>query len=327
MDLLSDLLEAVRLSGAVFFQAAFSSPWGVRSERSDRLEAILSAPNATAGQAPPSRHLVLFHYVSAGSCWAEAGAERRELVSGDVIVFPYGDEHVMGYGETPALQDIGNLFPSPPPWAEPPRLAAGGGGPETRLVCGFLRFDRALYNPLFEALPKMLVVSARDGARAALLRSSLEFLSAELERTEPGVESVTKRLTEVLFVEVLRKHLSDLPAQQIGWLAALQDDDIRHALEAIHTQPQKNWSVDELAKRAAMSRSVFYERFTELLGDPPAQYLTRWRLQRTAQLLLASDLAVAEIADRVGYGSEAALSRAFKRTSGQSPAAFRKERR
>jgi AraC-like DNA-binding protein len=328
MDLLSDLLEAVRLNGAVFFQAAFSSPWTVRSERSERLEQMLSGPSAPhPSDTTSSRRLILFHYVAGGSCWAETCGKKRELDTGDVIVFPYGDEHVMGHGEARAAEDIANLFPSPPPWPDPPRLTTGGGGAETRLVCGFLRCDQALFNPLLDALPKMLVVHGLQGPHAALLRSSLEFLGAELERNGPGAESVTKRLTELLFVEVLRQHATALSHEEIGWLAALQHDAIRRALESIHAEPEKDWSVDDLAKRAAMSRSVFYEHFTKLLGEPPAQYLMRWRLQRAAQLLLTTELSLAEIAERVGYGSEAALGRAFKRATGCSPAAFRKQRR
>ncbi|HVJ21217.1 MAG TPA: AraC family transcriptional regulator [Polyangiaceae bacterium] len=323
MDVLSDLLETIRLNGAVFFRAAFSAPWTVRSERAERLQTLL----AQSGETTAQRRLILFHFIAAGSCWAEANGKRSELASGDVIVFPYGDEHVMGQGQSGATQDIASLFPSPPPWPAPPCLTTGGGGDETHIVCGFLSCDQALFNPLFDVLPAMLVVRPRDETRARLLRSSLDFLSAELERPAPGVESVTRRLTELLFVEVVRQHASELAENQLGWLAALRDDAIRRALEAIHARPQEDWSVDDLAKRAAMSRSAFYERFAQLVGEPPAQYLTRWRLQRAAHLLLSSELPLAAIAESVGYGSETALVRAFKRTSGQSPAAFRKQRR
>ncbi len=329
MDVLSNLLEAIRLNGAVFFRAEFSAPWTVRSERSERLQALLAQSQDAAEHATTesARRLILFHFIAGGRCWAEVNGERKELESGDVIVFPYGDEHVMGQGEARATEGIASLFPSPPPWPEPPRLTTGGGGEATHIVCGFLSCDQALFNPLFDALPAMLVARPRDDARARLLRSSLEFLGAELERPAPGVESVTRRLTELLFVEVVRQHASELADGQLGWLAALRDDGVRRALEAIHAQPQEDWSVEDLAKRAAMSRSAFYERFTQLVGDPPAQYLTRWRLQRAAHLLVSSELPLAAIAEKVGYGSETALVRAFKRTTGQSPAAFRKQRR
>lgn len=318
MDLLSDLLESVRLSGSVFFQACFSSPWRVRSARVGALaDAVF----------PGGQQLILFHYVADGGCWAEVEGERVELVGGDLLVLPFGHEHVMGHGEAGQTRDVFQLFPAPPPWRKPPRITTGGGGPITELVCGFLHADTALFNPLFEALPQVLVIPASSGPRAALLRASVEFLVQELARDSPGVASVTARLTELLFVEALRQHTSTLAEDRVGWLAALRDPGISRALEAIHGKPEHDWNADELAKLAAMSRTVFYERFTGLIGVAPAQYVTRWRLQRAAHWLLRSESPIAEIARRVGYGSEAALGRAFKRECGQSPAAWRSAHR
>ena len=319
MDLLSDLLESVRLSGSVFFQASFSSPWRVRSERAEGLARALLLEK---------QRLILFHYLAEGSCWAEVeGATRVELVSGDLLILPFGHDHVMGHGAAPTTHEVSQLFPVPPPWQRPPRITTGGSGPSTEVVCGFLQADTAMFNPLFDALPKLLVIPASTGPRAALLSASLDFLVQELAADSPGVASVTARLTELLFVEALRQHTSTLDQSEVGWLAAMRDPGIRRALEAIHHEPAQDWSADQLAKLAAMSRTVFFERFTELLGTAPAQYLTRWRLQRAAHWLLDSDSSIAEIAGRVGYGSEAALGRAFKRECGQSPAAWRSAHR
>jgi len=318
MDLLSDLLKSIRLSGSVFFQACFSSPWCVRAAAADALAQTLCLG--------PQR-LILFHYIAEGSCWAEVEGVRVDLAQGDVVVLPFGNEHVMGQGATSTTREVSQLFPAPPPWREPPRITTGGGGPNTQIVCGFLLTDAPLYNPLFEALPKLLVVPAAGGRRAALLRASLDFLVEELARDNPGAASVTARLTELLFVEALRQHASSLDPTEVGWLAAMSDPGIRRALEAMHHQPERDWNADELAKLAAMSRTSFYERFTQLVGAAPAQYLTRWRLQRAAHWLLDTNASIAEIAARVGYGSEAALSRAFKREAGQSPAAWRSAHR
>src|SRR5688572_28650431 len=254
MDLLSDLLESVRLSGSVFFQAGFSAPWCVRSQSSEALAAALLLGK---------QRLILFHYIAEGACWAEVEDVRVQLVSGDVFVLPFGHEHVMGRGEARDIQEVAQLFPAPPPWRRPPRVTTGGGRASTEIVCGFLHADTALFNPLFEALPKVLVVPASSGPRAALLRASLDFLVQELAEDGPGVASVTARLTELLFVEALRQHTSSLAREEVGWLAALREPGIRRALEAMHHEPERDWNADELAKLAAMSRTVFYERFTE----------------------------------------------------------------
>lgn len=317
MDLLADVLASVRLSGAVFFEAEFSEPWKVRSERSDVLARMLF---------PFARRLVLFHLVAEGACWAEIDSKRWELRAGDVIVLPYGDEHVMGAGSASGAEDIASLFPVPPPWHRPPCIKTGGSGPTTRIVCGFLHCDEAVFNPLLTALPRVLLASSNEGPSAALLGASLGFLRKELEGDRPGGGPVVARLVEALFVEVLRGHGADLQSDAVGWLAALKDEGIRRALELIHSEPEKDLTVARLARVAAMSRSVFHERFQALVGDSPSQYLTQWRLQRASRLLLEGDDGIALVAARVGYDSEAAFSRAFKRFTGEPPAAWRKRR-
>ncbi len=192
-------------------------------------------------------------------------------------------------------------------------------------MCGSLHCDQALFNPLLAALPRVLVVRPSEGATGRLLRSSLDFLSEELKRAAPDSETVVGRLCELLFVEALRHHIAQLPEGQRGWLAALKDRCVGNSLELIHADPAHPWTVEELARRSAVSRSGLAARFRELLGQPPAQYLTRWRLQLASRHLRDSDDGLARIAEAVGYASEAALSRAFKREVGRSPARFRKD--
>lgn len=316
MDLLSDLLSSIRLSGSVFFRGDFGAPWALTSPDSGQLaEALL----------PAARQMVLFHAVQAGECWVglEDGPQ-RSLSAGDVILFPFGNAHAMGAGDTHRLDDISMLFPGPPPWTVPPRIAYGGDGPTTHIVCGFLHVDKALFNPLLSSLPPLLVVRPDHSHSGWMMRSSIEFLSRELDNTSPGSRSVLGRLTELLFVEVLRQHMAHLGTSELGWLAALKDDGVRRSLELIHAEPAEPWSVEELAKRAGMSRSGFAARFNELLGESPGQYLTRWRIQLASQRLRDTQDSIASIAASVGYGSESAFSRAFKREAGRGPADFRK---
>lgn len=319
MDVLSDFLRAVRLSGAVFFRASFTAPWGLASPDASQLARLLL---------PAARHMVMFHVIEAGSCWLEvAGQPRAEVRAGDVVVFPFGDAHAMGHGQPARVDSVTQLFPGPPPWREPPRLVYGGSGAPTEIVCGFLHLDQALFNPLLASLPRVLVSRPDASAPGRLLESSLEFMRRELEAEAPGGASVLARLTELLFVQVLRQHVAQLPERELGWLAALRDRAIGLSLRCIHEQPAHAWTVDELARRSAMSRSGFAARFSELLGESPVQYLTRWRLQLASQRLREGDENLAQIAAAVGYGSEAAFSRAFKREAGKSPALFRRDSR
>ena len=319
VDVLSDFLRAVRLSGAVFFRANFSAPWGLSSPDPTQLARALL---------PSARHMVLFHAIERGSCWLEiAGKPREQLRAGEVVVFPFADPHAMGCGEPAQVDSIAQLFPGPPPWREPPRLVYGGAGEATEIVCGFLHLDKAVFNPLLSSLPRVLVARPDGSASGRLLESSLEFLRRELDADAPGTASIMSRLTELLFVEVLRQHVAQLSERELGWLAALRDRGIGHSLSLIHEQPAHPWTVDELARRAAMSRSAFAARFGQLLGEAPAQYLTRWRLQLASQRLRDGDENLAEIATAIGYASEAAFSRAFKREVGQSPVHYRRDAR
>jgi len=319
VDVLSDFLRAVRLSGAVFFRAKFSTPWALSSPDASQLARALL---------PEARHMVMFHAIEHGACWLElADVPREQLRAGDVVAFPFGDPHAMGSGEPARVDSIVQLFPGPPPWREPPRLVYGGGGDATEIVCGFLHLDRGLFNPLLSSLPRVLIARPDDSVPGRLLSSSLDFIRRELDSVGPGSASVLARLTELLFVQVLRQHVAQLPERELGWLAALRDRGIGQSLQLMHEQPAHDWTVDELARRSAMSRSGFAARFSELLGESPVQYLTRWRLQLASQRLRDGDQTLAEIAAAVGYTAEAAFSRAFKREVGKSPAQYRRDAR
>ncbi|MCB9606818.1 MAG: AraC family transcriptional regulator [Polyangiaceae bacterium] len=316
MDLLSEFLSSIRLSGSIFFRAEFGAPWALSSPDSAQLAQALL---------PAARQMVLFHAIQAGECWVELeGRPQQPLSAGDVVLFPFGHAHSMGAGGAQKIESIAMLFPGPPPWTTPPRIAYGGEGETTQIVCGFLHVDKALFNPLLSSLPPLLVVKPDASHCGSMVRSSIEFLSRELDNGSPGSHSVLGRLTELLFVEVLRQHMAQLKTSELGWLAALKDDGIRRSLELIHAEPAEPWSVEELAKRAGMSRSGFAARFNELLGEAPGQYLTRWRIQLASQRLRDTDESIASVAAKVGYGSESAFSRAFKREAGRGPADFRK---
>ena len=320
MDVLSDVLRVVRLSGAVFFRAAFSAPWALASPDASQLSALLSPSGR--------RHMVLFHAIQRGRCWVELpDTPRAQIGAGDVVVFPCGAAHAMGNGAAGHTGDVTRLFPGPPPWASPPLLAYGGKGEATELVCGFLQLERDLFSPLLASLPRCFVVQTASASSGPLLQASLQFLGHELAQSSPGIDSVLTRLTELLFVEVLRQHMASLPDSALGFLPALRDPAIGKSLALLHAAPATAWDVEELSRRVGMSRSAFAARFHALVGDAPAQYLTRWRLALAAQRLRDSDDGLASIAESVGYASEAAFSKAFKRELGTPPAQYRRERR
>ncbi len=330
-DALSDLLRAVRLRAAVFFYVEGVEPWVAETPESGQIiPAIL----------PGVDHMLEFHVVAEGSCWAAiAGEEPVRLEAGDVVLFPQGDHHVMS--SAPGLRsravDTGFFFaPRPPqlPFAvsvsEEGNTTArldGGGRERTTLVCGFLGFDARPFNPLLASMPRVLRLPglAREGRSwiGGFLRAVVE----ESSRRRPGGEAVLERMSEMLFVEVLRRYADDLPAERTGWLAGVRDAAVGRALSLMHARPAEPWTLERLADEAALSRSVLHERFVHFIGMPPMQYLTRWRMQLAARSLRDTDAKVLDVALDVGYENEAAFARAFRRTVGESPAAWRRARR
>jgi AraC-like DNA-binding protein len=313
-DVITQVLELVRLTGAIFFRASFRSPWAYDSPPTAEL----------AGALPPGPgSLVMFHVVAEGECWVSLGDECKLAVStGDVVVLPYGDANAFGSWECADPVPIATLMP-PLPWTEFPHVRYGGEGELTQIVCGYLRGDALLFDPVLRALPPVFVVHPPSGPAAAWVAACIEYaLSAS---HPPAVAAVTgSRLSELLFTEVLRLYLTQEPdAQVTGWLAAVRDPIVGQALSLLHADPARDWTVSSLARSVAVSRTVLAERFLLLLGRPPIRYLTEWRLNLATGLLRSTDLPVAQIAPRVGYTSEQAFSRAFKRAFGKSPSYWR----
>jgi AraC-like DNA-binding protein len=318
-DTLSDVLRAVRLTGAVFFSVDAAAPWVAETPKSSEI-----APYIMAGV----EHVMEYHVVTAGSCWGGLlGETPVRLEAGDIIVFPHGDSHVMS--SAPGMR-------SPPDVAAfrrasslrlPIAMQLGGGGAErSQLICGFLGCDARPFNPLLATLPRVLHLPCHS-AGGGVIEQLVKLALAESEAARAGGECVLARLSELLFVEVVRRYVAALPPENAGWLSGLRNESIGRVLAELHARPAHPWSLDELARTVGVSRSVLAERFAHFVGVPPMQYLAQWRMQLAATLLSSSTLGLSEIAERVGYGSEAALSRAFKRWVGLAPAEWRRGKR
>lgn len=314
MDALSDALRVLRLNGAVFLDAEFTEPWCVISDPRSNNSLMAGAPD-----------IVFFHVLTEGRCKAkltEKEGQTVELAPGDLIMLPRGSRHLMGSNLelAPVLADTivrpgeGGML----------RIDHGGGGEKTRFVCGYLRCDERLCGPMLESLPAILRVPLGDGPATAWLTGLLQAGTRESAAPRPGSETVLAKLSELLFVEAMRRYIELLPVEQRGWFAGLGDRFVGRALALMHEQPNRDWSVDELAANVGLSRSALAQRFTDYIGQPPMQYLTRWRLTIAAQRLRSEQTTLARVAEDCGYDSEAAFNRAFKRALGTTPAAWRK---
>ena len=331
MDVLSDVLRVVHLSGAVFFTAEFSSPWAIESPNPKLLTSVVL---------PEAECVVLFHVLVDGECRIECeGHPGTTMESGDVIVFPHGQRHTMRSHVSATTTPLGVVF-SQGTADELPQVRFGGGGRPSRFICGYLNCDQR-FSPLVEALPTMLLVRRRDdysgveaidasGIRRTVvpqgsgtwLGTTLKFTINEAKAARPGNGAMLGRLTELMFVEILREYMHSVPAAQGGWLAGLNDPHVGKALRLLHENPGRDWTVDELAREVAVSRSVLAQRFTELVGEAPMHYLANWRMQLAKQLMREGRRNIQEVATRVGYDSEAAFNRAFKRATGIPPATW-----
>ena len=315
-DLVPQVLDLVRLTGAIFFRSTFRSPWSYTSPPTSQLTGALPRGEGS---------LVMFHIIASGRCWIAMDADgvRVDLGPGDVVVMPYADAHSWGSYEDVDPVSITTLLP-PPPWREFPHLQHGGDGARTEVVCGYLRGDALLFDPVLRALPSLFVVRP-TGPAAAWVQASVDYaLAASLPHPDPPTRA-QQRLPELLFTEVLRLYLTadSGDAHVTGWLAALRDPVVGPALSLLHADPSHDWTVGELAMAVAASRTVLVDRFRALLGRPPIRYLTEWRLNLASGLLRTTGMGVREVGSRVGYSSEEAFSRAFKRTFGSSPAHWR----
>ena len=302
-DVLTEVLSTLGIQGRVFCCSELSAPWSM---------------------ALPASGLAHFHVLEQGNAWIQLEGESAAvpLASGALIMLPHGGGHVLCDSlETPPVLIDRLLVQSQ---VGDPLLLHGGGGVETRLICGSFHFAHAAESPLLPLLPSLIHIRS-DGEQAeAWLASTLQLLALEARQARPGAQMVISRLSEIIFVQAVRTWMASQPAGQGGWLGALRDPHIGAALGLIHCAPERPWSVAALARAVAMSRSPFAARFTALVGEPPLAYVTCWRMLLAARYLRSDSLAVSEVADRVGYTSAAALSKAFKRCFGVAPGTYRR---
>lgn len=313
-DPLSDALLRLRLQGAVFLRAEYREPWSYQSQTAAATAHMLR---------PGTDRVILFHVVVSGTCWVAVADEERHWASpGDVVVLPYGDQHCMGGVGDARTVPLSTIMQRPP-WERMPIIRHGGSGARTDVVCGFLHSDEMLFDARLGVFPRVFVVRPPAGPAADWVRATVTYALDKADDSPLGPDAIPTRLPELLLVEVLRVHLASAPAIDRGWLAALHDPVLRPALAALHADPARKWSVADLARIAAVSRSLLDARFREILARSPIRYLTEWRLHIARDLLATTDLTVASVAHRAGYEAEEAFSRAFKRTYGESPAAWR----
>lgn len=318
MDVLSEVLKVVKLQGALFYNGEFSSPWCVNA----------SSARALARQfAPGAEHVIMFHLLTEGRAFVRLeNGERDTLSAGDLVMIPHGDPHIMGNGgSTTAVNDSEELAEIIQSGLKLWRM--GGGGEVTRFVCGYMACEPELSKVFLAGLPRVFKVSIRNDAAGRWLENSIRFSVDQANSFAAGGEAVLSKLSEVVFIEALRAYIARLPQQQTGWLAGARDAEVGKTLTLMHRNPERPWTLADLAKEAGVSRSVLAERFRHYLNETPIAYLTRWRLQLGAQMLSSTSYPVAQIAGEVGYESEAAFNRAFKRDYGVPPARFRTQSR
>lgn len=313
LDAFSDVLRVMRLAGGVFLEAEFTAPWCVKGQISaDLCKPFLVAP----------RHIIASHFVAQGHMQLRVdGGESVDVQAGELVLLSRNDDHSFGSdldaAPIPAQQMI-----QPPQLGGISRIKCGGGGEATQILCGFLGSETA-FSPLLSSLPQVLKLDVRATASGVWIESSFRFAVSEIAAGRMGSATVIAKLSELLFVEAVSQYVASLPEERRGWLAGLRDPQIGRALALLHGRPIENWTAEALALEVGMSRSVFAERFTSLVGQPPMQYLTLWRMHLAAQLLREGHANVAQVAVAVGYESEAAFSRAFKRQFGTSPGGWR----
>lgn len=303
-DPVAEALHGVHMDGAFYCRSDFTAPWGLAL--------------------PAIEDCLLFHVVIAGGCRLEiAGEAPRHLAAGDLALVPHGAGHVLNSEAGAAAAGLFTL-PRESCNGRYEALRHGGGGAPTRLLCGALRFVQPLARQLVALLPPVIHVTDWPGHQRAWIAGTLRYIAAEASEPRAGGEAVLTRLADILVIEAIRAWIAAAPAAQAGWLGALRDRQLGRALAQLHRDPARDWSVASLAEAAHMSRSTFAARFTELVGMPAMQYLARWRMQQALARLRDSDMSIAELAGQLGYESEAAFSRAFKRLLGISPGAARR---
>lgn len=312
-DLLTDMLRAVRLTGSVYMNARFTEPFGiVAPPRFDEAKPLAHL-----------RHASVFHLIASGGCTVELPREEPRAVSaGDVILVPFAGEHRMwsgAYGEPADAEKIMQPGQISGMW----KIDHGGGGQTTRVVCGYIESSEFLFAPVFRSLPKLIIYRSNEERVGAVITSTVCKILELADEATPGAEMILSHLMELLFVEVVRRHASDSSGKANGWFAALSDPVISRALQAVHESPARRWTVDHLAREAGTSRTVLADRFRSMMDQTPMDYVTSWRMQLAAGRLRDGRDSIGAIAADVGYESEAAFNRAFKRVTGVTPGRWR----
>lgn len=269
---------------------------------------------------------MFFHYISRGGCKVRLADNPAtvEARAGGLLLFAHDDTHLLGNDLQLAPLESESVPESFSPGTDLMELYHGGGGATTHFVCGYPACNRSVSRRLLDALPRFLRIPLGEGTAASAVRELLRMGVRESAGAQPGGATTLTRLSDLLFVEAMRAYIASLPPGRNGWLAGLRDAQVGRALALLHGEPRRIWTVDELAREVALSRSALAERFAALVGEPPMQYLTRWRLALAAQALRSGAEAITRVAERSGYEPEAAFSRAFKREFGMPPAAWRR---
>jgi AraC-like DNA-binding protein len=319
MDALSDVLKVAHLTGGVFLHADFFAPWCMSAR---------VPPEQCQPALGHASHMILYHYVIEGAVRVRVECEDGgELVikAGEVILLPRNDPHLMG-SDLSRPPVSGRDIIHPPKSGGLASIHHGGDGERTRMVCGFLGCASAAGNPVISTLPSVLKLSVEKAGAAEWIRSTFQYAAEEVSAGRPGSETVLAKLSELLFVEAVRLYAESLPNDQTGWLAGLCEPYLARALALLHGDITRRWTVDDLGREVGLSRSALADRFIRLLGVPPMQYLANWRMQVAAQKLRDTSASIAQIAESVGYDSEAAFSRAFKKATGTAPATWRRSK-
>jgi AraC-like DNA-binding protein len=317
MDALSDVLRVAHLTGGVFLHADFFAPWCI---------AARVAPEHCAPALGPASHLIVYHYVVEGDLHIRVdGGDRESLVigAGEIVVLPRNDLHLIG-SDLSLPPVAGSDIIHPPKDGGLFSIHHGGAGQRTRMVCGFIGYDTAEGHPVISTLPSLLKLHVEQSGAAEWIRSTFQYAAKEVSTGRPGSETVLAKLSELLFVETVRRYADALPDGQTGWLAGLRDPYVSRALALLHRDVARRWTVDDLGRQVGLSRSALADRFIRLIRVPPMQYLANWRMQVATEKLRNTSASLAQIAEIVGYDSEAAFSRAFKKAFGAAPATWRR---
>ena len=303
IDPLGEALQFLRMDRTVYAQCDLSAPWAIRL--------------------PPLDWMLMFHVVVDGACWLDVdGSDPVHLQSGDLVIVPHGDGHTIASRPGGTARNLFDI-PRKEQGERYEAISFGGGGAASRLICGAVQYDNPASSYLIRQLPRYIRMDSTEPAYAGWIGSTLQVMAIEARDRRPGSETVVARLADILLIQAIRGWIEQEPEAQAGWLGAIQHRQIGQALTLIHRSPSKSWTVVDLATEVSMSRSAFAARFADLVGEPPISYLTRWRMYLARIDLQSGDTSLAEIAERSGYRSEAAFSRAFTRVIGESPGKWR----